>query len=196
MAAEGKVKYGIKRIFFAGHDGSGKYEKPWQNPGAKSVAISNGSSSSSKIPADDNPNFFVKSGASGRELEIQLTKFMRKYHTAFLGQQVDSATGALSEGPDDISKDFACGFEMTSDCGGYRVWLLSCSSELPTYTAATNTDSGITEDSETARLSASAVVCKDGKHRTMVTFETGDTGYETAFDSVPYMDKSETGSVS
>lgn len=187
--AGSKVKFGCKRMLFSVPT-DGKYEKPWQNPGAESIAISNGSSSSSSIPADDNPNFYVSSGSGGKELTVQASRFIRDFYTKILGQTKDSTTGALVEGPGDVSKNFAFGFELTGDQGGYRVWLLNNSASTPTYTAGTNTSSGITEDAESSTFKASAIKCKDGKERTMVTFEPGDAGYDTAFDVVPYMEAS------
>ena len=185
--AASKVRYGCKKMVFSVPT-DGKYEKPWQNPGAESIAISNGSSSSSSIAADDNPNFFTSSGGgAGKELKVQAARFIQAFYTKILGQTKDSSTGALVEGPNDAAKNFAFGFETTGDQGGYRVWVLNNKATVPTYTAATNTSSGITEDAESSTFTASPIKCSDGIERTMVTFEPGDAGYEKAFDTVPFM---------
>ena len=190
MATPSKVKFGCKKFFFSVYDESGKAEKPWANPGAQSVDIANGNSSSSSIAADDNPNFYVSSGSGGKELTVQATRFIRDFYTKILGQTKDSTTGALVEGPGDVSKNFAFGFEVGGDQGGYRVWLLNNSATTPTSKPGTNTNSGITEVPEVSTFKSSAIKCKDGKERIMVTFEPGDAGYEAAFDSVPYMEAS------
>ncbi|MCI6843806.1 MAG: hypothetical protein MR874_03480 [Coriobacteriaceae bacterium] len=187
MTASSRVRFGLRRMFFSVPT-DGKYEVPWQNPGAESVAISNGSSSSSSIAADDNPNFYVSSGAGGKEMTVQASRFVRDFYTKILGQAKDTATGALVEGPTDAARNFAFGFETTGDQGGYRVWALNNSATVPTFTAGTNTSSGVTEDSESSTFSTSAIKCSDGVERTMVTFEPGDTGYEKAFETVPFMD--------
>lgn len=186
MTASSKVRFGLKRMFFSVPT-DGKYEKPWRNEGAESVAIANGSSSSSSIAADDNPNFFTSSGAGGKELTVQAARFIRDFYTKALGQTKDETTGALVEGPTDVAKSFAYGFETTGDQGAYRVWVLNCTATTPTFTAGTNTSSGVNEDSESSTFSASPIACSDGVERTMVTFEPGDAGYEKAFDTVPFM---------
>lgn len=186
MTASSKVRFGLKRILFSVPT-DGKYEKPWRNEGAESVAIANGSSSSSSIAADDNPNFFTSSGAGGKELTVQAARFARDFYVKVLGQTKDETTGALVEGPTDVAKSFAFGFETTGDQGAYRVWVLNNTADTPTLTAATNTSSGINEDAETSNFKASPIECSDGVERTMVTFEPGDAGYEKAFDAVPFM---------
>lgn len=186
MTASSRVRFGLKRMFFSVPT-DGKYEKPWRNEGAESVAIANGSSSSSSIAADDNPNFFTSSGAGGKELTVQAARFARDFYTKALGQTKDETTGALVEGPTDTAKPFAFGFETTGDQGAYRVWVLNCTATTPTYTAGTNTSSGVTEDAESSTFSASPIECSDSVERTMVTFEPGDAGYEKAFDTVPFM---------
>ena len=186
MTASSKVRFGLKRMLFSVPT-DGKYEKPWRNEGAESVAIANGSSSSSSIAADYNPNFFTSSGAGGKELTVQAARFARDFYVKVLGQTKDETTGALVEGPTDVAKSFAFGFETTGDQGAYRVWVLNNTADTPTLTAAPNTSSGINEDAETSNFKASPIECSDGVERTMVTFEPGDAGYEKAFDAVPFM---------
>ncbi len=189
MAAEQKVRFGLSKLHFAELTADGKAAKPWANIGAKSVSVSNGSSSSMSIAADNNPNFFTKSGgASGKEYEFEATRFVRDFYTKILGQTKDATTGALVESVDDVAKQFAVGFEISGDLGGYRVWVLNCSATgVPTYSANTNTEGSLSEASEKLSVKASSIKCKDGKERTVVTFEPGDAGYATAFDSVPFL---------
>ena len=189
MAAEQKVKFGLSKLHFAALTAEGKAEKPWPNIGAKSVSVSNGSSSSMSIAADNNPNFFTKSGgASGKEYEFEVTRFIRDFYTKILGQTKDTATGALVESVDDVAKQFAAGFEISGDLGGYRVWVLNNSATgVPTYSASTNTDGSLSEASEKLTTKVSSIKCKDGKERTVVVFEPGDPGYATAFDAVPFL---------
>lgn len=189
MAAEQKVRFGLSKLHFAALTAEGKAEKPWPNIGAKSVSVSNGSSSSMSIAADNNPNFFTKSGgASGKEYEFEVTRFIRDFYTKILGQTKDTATGALVESVDDVAKQFAAGFEISGDLGGYRVWVLNNSATgVPTYSASTNTDGSLSEASEKLTTKASSIKCNDGKERTVVVFEPGDPGYATAFDAVPFL---------
>lgn len=189
MAAEQKVKFGLSKLHFAALTAEGKAEKPWPNIGAKSVSVSNGSSSSMSIAADNNPNFFTKSGgASGKEYEFEVTRFIRDFYTKILGQTKDPTTGALVESVDDVAKQFSAGFEISGDLGGYRVWVLNNSATgVPTYSASTNTDGSLSEASEKLTTKASSIKCKDGKERTVVVFEPGDPGYATAFDAVPFL---------
>ncbi|WP_455044073.1 major tail protein [Lancefieldella rimae] len=189
MAAEQKVKFGLSKLHFAALTAEGKAEKPWPNIGAKSVSVSNGSSSSMSIAADNNPNFFTKSGgASGKEYEFEVTRFIRDFYTKILGQTKDPTTGALVESVDDVAKQFSAGFEISGDLGGYRVWVLNNSATgVPTYSASTNTDGSLSEASEKLTTKASSIKCNDGKERTVVVFEPGDPGYATAFDAVPFL---------
>lgn len=189
MAAEQKVKFGLSKLHFAALTAEGKAEKPWPNIGAKSMSVSNGSSSSMSIAADNNPNFFTKSGgASGKEYEFEVTRFVRDFYTKILGQTKDPTTGALVESVDDVAKQFSAGFEISGDLGGYRVWVLNNSATgVPTYSASTNTDGSLSEASEKLTTKASSIKCKDGKERTVVVFEPGDPGYATAFDAVPFL---------
>lgn len=181
---QNKVKFGLKRLHFAAYTGDTACEKPWENPGAKSVSVSAADSSTFTIEADDNPSFFSKGGGGGKELTIEATRFVRDFYVKFCGQEVETETGALVEGPDDVFKPFAVGFEMTGDAGKIRVWVLHGTATVPTYSAKT----GNNEDTDSTTVTASSVKCADGKTHTMVTFEPGDAGYETAFDKVPFMD--------
>lgn len=187
--AEQKVKFGLSKIHFAALTAEGKAEKPWENIGAKSVSVSNGSSSSMSIVADNNPNFFTKSGgSSSKEYEFEVTRLVRDFYTKILGQTKDTTTGALVESVNDVAKNFAVGFEIGGDLGGFRVWVLNCAATgVPTYSVSTNTEGSLSEGSEKFSAKASSIKCKDGKERTVVTFEPGDPGYATAFDAVPFL---------
>lgn len=179
-----KVRFGLKKLFFAKRNADGTYETPWQNPGAEELAISNGSSSSSVINADDE-DFYTRSSAGSRQLDLTVARFARDYYTKFLGQQIDVTTGGLVDSPDDIASTFAVLYETTGDQGGYRGCFFGCTSETPTMTASTNTTNGITEDAEKASLKATPVEMNDGKKHTVISLEPGDKGYDDFFKSVP-----------
>lgn len=179
-----KVRFGLKKLFFAKRNSDGTYETPWQNPGAEEIAISNGSSSTSVINADDE-DFFTKNAAGSRQLDLTVARFARNFYTKFLGQQIDATTGGLVDSPDDVASTFAVLYETTGDQGSYRSCFFGCTSEIPTMTAATNTSNGITEDAEKASLKATPVKMSDGKKHTVISLEPGDKGYDTFFSAVP-----------
>jgi phi13 family phage major tail protein len=179
-----KVRFGISKLYFAKMNADGTFEKPWPCPGAESVDLSSGSGDKQIINAD-NKIYYSKASAGSKQLDITVARFPRDYYTKLLGQKIDTETGGLVESPDDIGATFACMYEISGDQGGYRSCFLGCTSSVPTYSAATNTESSISEAAEKATLSASAVTCKDGKEHTVVTYEPGDKGYDGFFDAVP-----------
>lgn len=189
-ATQSKVRFGLRKLYFAKRNTDGTYETPWQNPGAEELAISNGSSSSSVINADDE-DFYTRSSAGSRQLDLTVARFARDYYTKFLGQQIDATTGGLVDSPDDVASTFAVLYETTGDQGGYRCCFFGCTSEQPTMTASTNTSNGITEDAEKASLKATPVEMNDGKKHTVISLEPGDMGYDTFFSSVPLAKASE-----
>lgn len=183
-ATPSKVRFGISKLYFAVQNSDGTYEKPWANPGAESVDLSSGSGDKQIISAD-NKIYYSKASAGSKQLEVTVARFVRDFYIKILGQSIDITTGGLVESPDDIGKTFCCMYEVSGDQGGYRSAFLGCTSSVPTYSAATNTESSISEAAEKATFSASAVTCADGKEHTVITLEPGDKGYDTFFDAVP-----------
>ena len=112
-----------------------------------------------------------------------MAKFPQSFLTEVLGQEIDETTGGVIEGPGDVAKNFALMFQLEGDAGGKRVCWYHCSATVPTFTAATSTDT-ITEASETSTVTASPVNI-GGKLRTQISMESGDAGYANFFTKVP-----------
>ena len=96
--------------------------------------------------------------------------------------------GGYSQSPNDIPKEFALMFQLETDAGGKRVCWYGCTATVPTYTAATATDS-ITEGSETSSITAAPKTISIGANQTALKLqyvcETGDTNYANFFGAVP-----------
>lgn len=177
-----KIQYGISNVHYAVETAEGQYSAPVHMPGGENLAITNQGGDQNVIYAD-NQNYWSRSNASGKQGELQMAKFPASFLEDVLGQEVDETTGGIIEGPGDIARNFALMFQLEGDQGGKRVCWFHCSATVPTYTAATATDS-ITEASETSTVTASPVTI-GGKLRTQITMETGDAGYADFFTEVP-----------
>lgn len=177
-----KIQYGISNLYYAKKLADGRYDTPVKMPGAESLTITNSGGDSNIIWAD-NINYWSKSSSAGKSGELQMAKYPVSFRKDILGQTVDETTGALLEGPGDISAEFALLFQVEGDQGGLRVCWYSCTATNPTFTAATATDS-ITEASETSTITASPIDLK-GKKVTQASMESGDAGYAKFFESVP-----------
>ena len=177
--------YGASECKIALYDEQEKsYGTPWEEEFIKQLGIEAGSSNSNKYYGS-NKVIFQDNGSSGKQLTLQMSAFSTKYKTDVLGQQ--KVGGITIEGPDDTPAFFALGVKLEGNAGGMKVWFLMCKSSVPTYTAATNTDSP-TEDTMSAALEASPCVYKlnntDYK-ATVITCERGDADYDTFLDAVP-----------
>lgn len=161
-----------------------KYGTPWEEEFIKQLGIEANSSSSNKYYGS-NKVIFSANGTNGKNLTLQMSAFSEKYKTEVLGQT--KVGSIIIEGPDDKPKDFALGVQLEGNGGGMRVWFLMCQSGVPTYTAATNTDSP-TEDTMSATIEASPCTYKlnDTEYKaTCIICEKGDADYDTFFDAVP-----------
>ena len=96
--------------------------------------------------------------------------------------------GGYSMSPNDVPKEFALMFQLETDTGGKRVCWYGCTATVPTYTAATATDS-ITEGSETSSITAAPKTIKTGTNttamKTQYVCETGDDHYANFSNPVP-----------
>lgn len=177
-----KVQYGISNVYYAVETAEGQYSTPVKMPGAENLAISNSGGDQDTIYAD-NQNYWSRSSTSGKQGDLQMAKFPQSFLKDVLGQEIDETTGGVIEGPGDVAKAFALMFQLEGDAGGKRVCWFHCTATVPTYTAATNTDS-ISEASETSTVTASPVTI-GGKLRTQISMESGDNGYVNFFTKVP-----------
>ncbi|WP_085830423.1 major tail protein [Collinsella vaginalis] len=183
---EGSVRFGLKRAFWAKKLGEGKYAKPVAFKYPKSVDMSDKSGSKSIIYGGDRA-VYTNGGGGSRELGVTMTHFDREFLKEILGQTVDAEGGGLVESASDVMSAFAFGIETNSDQGAYRTWFLDCTSSNVSFSPKTNEES-ISEVSETATFTAVEATMKGGKSMTMYTLEPGDSGYDAAFDAVPFSD--------
>lgn len=176
-----KIQYGISNVYYAVKTGDGTYDTPVHMPGGENLAISNSGGDSNIIYAD-NVNYWSKAAATGKSGDLQMAKFPKSFYTDILGQTVETG-GGISEGPSDVSKEFALMFQLEGDAGGRRVCWFDCTATVPTFTAATATDS-ITEASESSTITAKPTTI-NGKLKTQYSCESGDENYESFFSKVP-----------
>ena len=181
---ESSFRIGLARAFYAKRQSDGKYSAPveFEFPEECDIKINGGDAQS--IYAGD-ASRWRKAGATSKELSVQMTHFKRSFLQDCLGFVAESTTGGITDTGSGKASDFAFGIETTGDQGAYRQWFFCCTATTPVHKAQTNTDN-IQEDSETSTFTAVPVKCGDGVTRIDTTFETGDSGYETAFEKVPF----------
>ena len=162
----------------------GTYEEPWEEQYVKQVGIANGSSSSNKYYGS-NKVIFKDNGSAGKSLDVQTSAFSDDFYEKCLGQQI--VDGIRMEGPNDVAKPFALGCQLEGDGGGMRMWFLYTTSDVPTMTPSTNTDSA-TEVSMSAAMEANQTeITVNGTKvkKTVLYCEYGEDNYATFLDSVP-----------
>lgn len=177
-----KIQYGISNVYYAVMTADGVYSAPVHMAGGENFTISSGGGDDNVIWAD-NIKYWNKTISTGKSGELQMAKFPKSFYTDVLGQ-TEEEDGGITESPSDVPSNFALMFQLEGDAGGRRVVWYNCTATVPTFTAATATDS-ITEASETSTISASPVTV-GGKLRIQYSCETGDTKYDTFFASVPF----------
>lgn len=176
-----KIQYGISNVYYAVKTGDGKYDTPVHMPGGENLSISNSGGDSNTIYAD-NINYWSKAAATGKSGDLQMAKFPESFYIDVLGQTKEE-NGGISEGPSDVSKEFALMFQLEGDAGGRRVVWFDCTATVPTFTAATATDS-ITEASESSTITAKPTEI-GGKLKTQYSCESTDKAYADFFNAVP-----------
>lgn len=186
----GKIQYGISNVYYAilteGTGGVCTYGTPVHMPGGENMSISNDGNNDNTIWAD-NIKYWTKSLSTGLSGDLQMAKFPETFYTDVLGM-TDETGGGYSMGPNDTPKEFALMFQLETDAGGKRVCWYGCTATVPTYTAATATDS-ITEGSETSSITAAPKLIQTAVNTTRLVTqyvcETGDTNYANFFTAVP-----------
>lgn len=177
--------YGCSKLMISPLDtATGKYDTPWEEKYVKQVGIANGSSSSNKYYGS-NRVIFKDNGSAGKSLDVQTSAFSDDFYEQCLGQQV--VNGIRMEGPNDVAKPFALGCQLEGDEGGMRMWFLYTTSDVPTMTPSTNTDSA-TEVSMSASMEANQteIMVNGAKAKKTVLYcEYGQPGYDTFLDTVP-----------
>lgn len=181
--AENKVRFGMRRAFYAVMKDDGTYEDPVEMMGPESCDTSASGSNADSIYAGDSAYYTKNGGASGYELSVQFAKLGTDFLCDVCGM-VKNDDGSVDEDPDGAAKRFAFGYETTGDLGGQRIWFFECTSTTPTHNAATNTDS-INEDPDTATFTAVPHTFPDGSRRVTRRCEVGDAAYTDFFKSVP-----------
>lgn len=177
-----KIQYGISNVYYAVMTADGVYSKPVHMAGGENLTISTSGGDDNTIYAD-NIKYWNKTISTGKSGDLQMAKFPESFYTDVLGQTKETE-GGITESPNDTSKQFALMFQLEGDAGGRRVCWYNCTATIPTFTAATVTDS-ITEASETSTITASPVTV-DGKLRIQYSCETGDTKYDKFFELPPF----------
>lgn len=186
----GKVQFGISNVYYAilteGSDGVATYGTPVHMPGGENLSISNDGNNDNVIYAD-NIKYWSKTISTGTSGDLQMAKFPKSFYIDVLGMTAETG-GGYSQSPNDTPKEFALMFQLETDAGGKRVCWYGCSASVPTYTAATMTDS-ITEGNETASITNAPKTIRTGTNTTemklVYTCETGDDNYANFFTAVP-----------
>lgn len=177
-----KIQYGISNVYYAVMTADGTYSTPVHMAGGENLTISSGGGDENTIWAD-NIKYWNKTISTGKSGDLQMAKFPKSFYVDVLGQTSEQ-DGGITESPNDVSKQFALMFQLEGDAGGRRVCWYNCTATVPTFTAATATES-ITEANETSTITASPVMV-GGKLRTQYSCESGESKYDTFFELPPY----------
>ena len=177
-----KIQYGISNVYYAVMTADGVYSTPVHMAGGEQMTINNGGGSDNIIYAD-NINYWNKNVSTGKSGDLQMAKFPKSFYTDVLGQTSEEG-GGVTEGPNDTSKPFALMFQLEGDAGGRRVCWYNCTATIPTFTAATATES-ITEASETSTITAAPVMVGE-RMRTQYSCEYDESKYDDFFTLPPF----------
>lgn len=183
----GRVRYGIKNLYYAlaTDDGTGKltYETPVAVPGAKSVSFDAQGDTVSEYA--DNVLWYTSAANSGYsgDLVFEDTDAADTFLTAVLGLTKDSTTGAVFETAADSQKEFALLWQFELSGGeetGKRTVLYRCVASRPSLAGETK-ESGITVDTNTVTITAMPRISDD---MVKASATSGATAYSTWFTNV------------
>lgn len=148
MADKNKVKFGLKKAYYAPYDEEkGTYGTPVPLPGAKSFSIT-AEGDESSFYADDIV-YYTSNSNAGYSGDFEVAIMPEGVQIDLLGQELDD-NKVLVEGVDDKQKPFALLYEVDGDAQKRRFCFYNCVLSRPDSEANSKED---TTDPDTDTLS-------------------------------------------
>lgn len=183
----GKIKYGIKNVYYAimtvGTGGTITYGTPVAMPGAVSISLQ--ASGDSNDEYADDVLWFHGIANNGYNGTLEMETLPEDFLTAVLGMTKDSTSGKLTEASDDVYKEFALLFEFSyggdSSVSGKRVCLYRCVASRPELSGTTK-GASIEAQHDTINITA---MPRTDDNTVKATAISTDSAYSSWFTSVP-----------
>lgn len=177
-------RYGISGAKIACKQSGGTYETPWAERGMESVTESRADATSTTFHSDNGNPQTVKGAGGNDTLSVTAAEFSNDFKTKVKGHRIDSTTGAVVKGHDDVDVTFAFGYQIEGTQKGTKVWKFGCTSSEPAAAAHQTNADGVTEAPETATFTVGGDYLGGEEVYEMVCHK-GDPGYDTFLDAVP-----------
>ncbi len=182
MATKNKIRYGIKNCYYAKatfeDDGTPNYATPVAMPGARSLTLD--AEGENENWYADNLVYVVLNNNNGYSGDLELALIPESFRTDILGESLD-ANSVLVESTDAEISHFALLFQFEGDVKATRHVLYNCTCTRPGVEGETTEDS---KEPKTETISISAVALENGYVKAKTTEDTGDTTYNSWFQSV------------
>ncbi len=178
--AENKVKFGLKRCYYAivtiGEDGAFTYGAPVAIPGAVNLAASK-SGDSEAFEADDQDYWEVSSAQY--DITLEVARLPESFYADVLAFQEDAKKVLWESGAE--CKRIALLFEQNGDKQATRYAFLNCLPSLPNVEAETSKS----KTPKTVTLSMTATEDPNGRTLAFSKSDTDSTVYDGWFAAVP-----------
>ena len=182
-AAENKVKYGLKNVYYAvitpGEDGAVTFGTPVRIPGAVNLSLQ-AQGEENKFYAEDMA-YYVSTTNDGYSGDLEIALIPDSFRKDVLKEEEDATDMVLVEKSNVETALFALLFEFNGDQKATRHVLYSCSCSRPSITSATVNNSK-TPSTDTLTITASPL--SDGRVKAKTTSKTTEEKYNAWYTKV------------